>query len=244
MKNYLESLQNFIRNHIVKIFFALCFFLIISMFFIDYSSIGSTLFRKNFPIVSSSIITIAICLTSYFLITSYLNKKYSLKIEKLSLGGLSILFDSSRVLYIKSVTNFLDSKRTLFKIEPTYDNFSDTFESYFQTYNFFRQEMKILDPQRDKDLYILTNNILQELNKFLTKNQNNYRRWYQKVSTDNTIEYFNQGSGKYFYNTPINEIQKEYYDYDQLLTSFNHINIFFEQEVKNKFNIDTTKWDW
>ena len=94
MKNYLESLQNFIRNHIVKIFFALCFFLIISMFFIDYSSIGSTLFRKNFPIVSSSIITIAICLTSYFLITSYLNKKYSLKIEKLSLGGLSILFDS------------------------------------------------------------------------------------------------------------------------------------------------------
>ena len=130
MKNYLESLQNFIRNHIVKIFFALCFFLIISMFFIDYSSIGSTLFRKNFPIVSSSIITIAICLTSYFLITSYLNKKYSLKIEKLSLGGLSILFDSSRVLYIKSVTNFLDSKRTLFKIEPIYDNFSDTFESY------------------------------------------------------------------------------------------------------------------
>ena len=196
MKNYLESLQNFIRNHIVKIFFALCFFLIISMFFIDYSSIGSTLFRKNFPIVSSSIITIAICLTSYFLITSYLNKKYSLKIEKLSLGGLSILFDSSRVLYIKSVTNFLDSKRTLFKIEPIYDNFSDTFESYFQTYNFFRQEMKILDPQRDKDLYILTNNILQELNQFLTKNQNNYRRWYQKVSTDNTIEYFNQGSGK------------------------------------------------
>lgn len=244
MKNHLETFKYFISNHIVKIFFTLCFFLIISMFLVDYSSIGSTLFIKNFPIVSSSIITLTICVMSYLLITSYLDKKYSLKIEKLSLGGLNILFDSSRVLYIKSVTNFLDSKRTLFKIDPIYDNFSDIFESYFQTYNFFRQEMKILDPKKDKDLYDLTNHTLQELNKFLTKNQNNYRRWYQKISTDNTTEYFTERSGKYFYNTPIHEIQKTYYAYDELLNSFKEINTFFESNVKKPFEVNSEKWNW
>ena len=149
-----------------------------------------------------------------------INGTTSLKIDKLSLGGLNILFDTSRTLYINSVSNYLDSKRTLFRIVPEYDNFLEVFESYFQTYSFFRTEMKILDPQRDKELYDLTNNILQELNKFLTINQNNYRRWYQKISSDNSTEYPPEGSEKYFYNTPIGEIQEKYYAYKDLLEGF------------------------
>ncbi len=167
-----------------------------------------------------------------------------MKIDKLSLGGLNILFDTSRTLYINSVSNYLDSKRTLFRIVPEYDNFSEVFESYFQTYSFFRTEMKILDPKRDQELYDLTNNILQELNKFLTINQNNYLRWYQKISSDNSTEYPPEGSEKYFYNTPISEIQEKYYAYEDLLEAFQSINIFFENNVKGPFEVNSEKWDW
>ncbi|MFW2078526.1 hypothetical protein ACG94X_12545 [Acinetobacter sp. ULE_I010] len=244
MKKIIDLLFSFIAKYLTKIVLIIFLALLFSMFYLDYSTFLSVKFKNNFSIFSSTIITGAICLISYVMFTAYIGKKYSLRIDKLSLGGLNILFDTSRTLYTNSISNFLDSKRTLFKIEPKYDNFSDLFESYLQTYNFFRQEMKILDPKRDKDLYDLTNHILQELNKFLTKNQNNYRRWYQKISTDNTTEYFTEGSGKYFYNTPIHEIQKTYYAYDELLNSFKEINNFFENNVKEPFEVNSEKWNW
>lgn len=244
MKKITDSLSSYIAKHLTKLIFIILLAMLISMFYIDYSAWVSEKFKNNFSIVSSTIVTTVICLVSYIAFTAYLGKKYSLRIDKLSLGGLNILFDTSRTLYTNSVSNFLDSKRTLFRIEPKYDNFSDVFKSYFETYNFFRHEMKILDPKRDKDLYDLTNHILQELNKFLTKNQNNYRRWYQKISTDNTIEYSGEGSGKFFYNTTIYEIQKTYYAYAELLDSFRSINTFFENHVKVPFEINSEKWNW
>lgn len=244
MKKISEHLSTYKLNYFKNLFLIFCLSLLISMFFMDYSSWVSEKFKKNFTILSSTVITGAVCLITYIVFTAYIGKKYSLKIDKLSLGGLNILFDTSRTLYTNSVSNFLDTKRTLFRIEPKYDNFSDVFESYFQTYNFFRQEMKVLDPQRDKDLYDLTNNILQELNKFLTINQNNYRRWYQKVSSDNSTEYPPEGSKKYFYNTPIDEIQEKYYAYNDLLKGFQSINTFFENNVKEPFGVNSEKWDW
>lgn len=244
MRKIIDPCRSFTAKHLSKILLVICIAILLSMFFFDFSNPIFSRVKNNFTIVSSTIITILVCIISYVMFTSYLGKKYSLRIDRLSLGGLNILFDTSRTLYIKSVANYLDSKRTLFRIEPKYDNFSDVFESYFQTYNFFRKEMIILDPQKDKDLYDLTNNILQELNKFLTIHQNNYRRWYEKVSSDNLTEYSHEGSGKYFYNTPICEIQEEYYDYDNLLKGFQSINLFFENNVKAPFGVNSEKWDW
>ena len=244
MQRISKHLSTYKINYLTKLFLIFCLSLLISMFFFDFSVLVSEKFKKNFTIVSSTIVTGAICLISYILFNSYIGKKYSLKIDKLSLGGLNILFDTSRTLYINSVSNYLDSKRTLFRIVPEYDNFSEVFESYFQTYSFFRTEMKILDPKRDKELYDLTNNILQELNKFLTINQNNYRRWYQKISSDNSTEYPPEGSEKYFYNTPIGEIQEKYYAYKDLLDGFQSINTFFENKVKGPFGVNSDKWDW
>ncbi|HHC0427197.1 TPA: hypothetical protein ACOSB6_005152, partial [Salmonella enterica] len=105
-----------------------------------------------------------------------------LKIEKLTFGGMNILFNTTSTLYINSVLSFLDTKRSLFIIREEYDNFSEVLDSYYQTYTFFRQEMKILDPIRDKELYDFTNDLLMIINKFLTKHQNNYRRWYKFIS--------------------------------------------------------------
>ncbi len=234
----------FYSAHLTKILLGICLAILLSILFFDFSNATFIRVKNNFAIVSSTIITVLVCIISYVMFTSYLGKKYSLRIDKLSLGGLNILFDTSRTLYINSVANYLDSKRTLFRIEPKYDNFSDVFKSYFETYNFFRQEMKILDPKRDKDLYDLTNHILQELNKFLTINQNNYHRWYQKISSDNSTEYPPEGSEKYFYNTPIGEIQEKYYAYKDLLEGFQSINIFFENNVKGSFGVNSEKWDW
>jgi hypothetical protein len=44
------------------------------------------------------------------MVSLYLLKKYSVKVEKLSLGGVNILFNESATLYKKSVKNHLDSK--------------------------------------------------------------------------------------------------------------------------------------
>ncbi|MBJ8423477.1 hypothetical protein I6M74_16455 [Acinetobacter bereziniae] len=244
MRKFIDLCRSFMEKHLTKILLVICLAILLSILFFDFSNATFIRVKNNFAIVSSTIITVLVCIISYMMFTSYLGKKYSLRIDKLSLGGLNILFDTSRTLYINSVANYLDSKRTLFRIEPKYDNFSDVFKSYFETYNFFRQEMKILDPKRDKDLYDLTNHILQELNKFLTINQNNYHRWYQKISSDNSTEYPPEGSEKYFYNTPIGEIQEKYYAYKDLLEGFQSINIFFENNVKGPFEVNSEKWDW
>ncbi|HFL4903937.1 TPA: hypothetical protein ACG34X_004940, partial [Escherichia coli] len=178
----------------------------------------------------------------WFVVRSIIGKRYSLKIEKLTFGGMNILFNTTSTLYINSVLSFLDTKRSLFIIREEYDNFSEVLDSYYQTYTFFRQEMKILDPIRDKELYDFTNDLLMIINKFLTKHQNNYRRWYKFISeSKNPLP---NEDGKYFYDTPIGSVQKLYYDYEVIISGFKEVNNFFSDQVKTKFNVNIEKWDW
>lgn len=58
------------------------------------------------------------------------------------------MFDNPAKLYKRAVRSFLDTKRSLFKIDLERDNFDETLSSYYKTYEFFREEMKILDNER------------------------------------------------------------------------------------------------
>ncbi|EFB9729610.1 hypothetical protein E5H08_22785, partial [Escherichia coli] len=99
-----------------------------------------------------------------------------------------------------------------------------------------------LDPIRDKELYDFTNDLLMIINKFLTKHQNNYRRWYKFISeSKNPLP---NEDGKYFYDTPIGSVQKLYYDYEVIISGFKEVNNFFSDQVKTKFNVNIEKWDW
>lgn len=190
------------------------------------------------------LIAIAICLIGF------IKNKYSIKVEQLSLGGVNILFDRREILFSNSVRNFFDAKRTLFIINDKYDNFAEVFQSYHETYNFIRQEMRILDPQNDIDLYKISNDILMSLNQFLTKNQNNYLRWYKYISETNQelikLDEFDKDDVKpeqrHFYNMPINDIQSKYYSYNDLIKEFKIINEFFTTRVATQFKVDISKW--
>ena len=93
MKKITDSLSSYIAKHLTKLIFIILLAMLISMFYIDYSAWVSEKFKNNFSIVSSTIVTTVICLVSYIAFTAYLGKKYSLRIDKLSLGGLNILFE-------------------------------------------------------------------------------------------------------------------------------------------------------
>ncbi|EPL6453488.1 hypothetical protein N0G65_000605 [Providencia rettgeri] len=201
-------------------------------------------FIKKVFIPFMSLIVIAVCLIGFIM------NKYSMKVEKLSLGGISILFDRREILFTNSVKNFLDTKRTLFCINKQYDNFAEVFQSYHETYNFIRQEMRILDPQKDIVFYKISNDILMSLNQFLTKNQNNYMRWYKYISETNQelikLDEFDKDDinpeQRHFYNMPINDIQSKYYFYNDLIKEFKIINEFFTTRIAKQFNVDISKW--
>lgn len=215
---------------------------ILSLPFYDWSWLITDKLKNNLPIIITLLTFLIGVFIVWFVVRSIIGKRYSLKIEKLTFGGMNILFNTTSVLYMNSVLSFLDTKRSLFIIHEDYDNFSEVLDSYYQTYTFFRQEMKILDPIRDKDLYDFTNDLLMTINKFLTKHQNNYRRWYKYISESKTA--LSIGDDKFFYNTPIGTVQKLYYEYDIIINGFKDVNNFFSNEVKNKFTVNIDKWDW
>lgn len=203
---------------------------------------------QNISILTSFFSILVIFIVIIFLFDGLINKRYSFKVEKLSFGGLNILFDNSDVLFKKSVQNFLDTKRTLFVIDPCYDAFDEVFNSYYETYQFLRVEIRVLNIKRatDFEYYSLSNLALKKLNIFLTKHQNNYRRWHKYISEHDSIVIGKNEDGAVkdlkYHLTPIGEIQSHYYNFTELNNDFKIINDFFKESFSGKFDIDMKKW--
>lgn len=174
-----------------------------------------------------------------------LTRKWAFRVEKLNIGGFNVLFDNPNQLFIRQIKTFLDTKRTVFKVDFEHDNFCETLDSYFAIYGFVRDEIKILGNIAKKKknkinkrnqterLYYLANEMIKELNTFLTKHQNNYRRWYK---------YMEKSDEKNFYLEPIGELQKNYGNYNELCNDFELLNNFFVEKVAEEFDIDIEKW--
>ncbi|MCL6381567.1 hypothetical protein [Pectobacterium parmentieri] len=206
---------------------------------------------SNFDFVKALLSILILLLITIFLFFGVMEKKYSLKLEKLNFGGLNILFDSSGLLYERSVRNFLDTKRSVFKIDPHSDSFEEVFNSLYDIYNFIRVEIRVLDlkRKRDMELYRISNKMLKKLNQLLTKHQNNYRRWHKYISANNTVltekkDSNGENVSLIYHLTPIGTIQTHYYHFSQLMADFEDVNNFFCSEVSVNFNIDIAKWEW
>ncbi|MHB4196061.1 hypothetical protein ACYB14_27725, partial [Klebsiella pneumoniae] len=197
-----------------------------------------TVFSKNRPLVTGALSILLISVFIWLMVSLYLLKKYSVKVEKLSLGGVNILFNESATLYKKSVKNHLDSKRAIFKLRKNVDAFDEVISSYYQTYQFIRDEMKILNPKKDREIYDFSNEMLMVLNRFLTNYQNNYKRWYKYISDKDEVVDRVSGDVMRFHATSINKIQMQYYDYERILKGFKDVNRFFVNDVKPKFGIN------
>ncbi|SEO79863.1 hypothetical protein SAMN04488134_11341 [Amphibacillus marinus] len=198
-------------------------------------------FWLNLQFISTGLYMIIPLILLTGLLLLLFTNKWALRVEKMNIGGFNIIFDNPAYLYKKQIRNYLDTKRTIFKVNFEYDNFSETIDSYFEIYKFFRDEIKILGDTgkkrfRNNDaifLYNLTNQTIRILNSFLTENQSNYRRWYT---------YINKNDQKNYYLTPIGELQKQYPYYDKICSEFEIVNNFFVNKIADEFGVDIEKW--
>lgn len=104
--------------------------------------------------------------------------------------------------------------------------------SFYQTYQYIRDEMKILNPQKDYELYNISNDMLMVLNKFLTTNRNNYKRWYKYILDKNEVADVITNTLLKVHLTPINKIQKQYYNYGKICNDFKVVNVFLHYGSK------------
>ncbi|MBB6449897.1 hypothetical protein HNR44_001875 [Geomicrobium halophilum] len=233
-----------------KLFVAIVVILIISAFMVPVFIPEELPYLTNLQLVLSALITLFLPFTLLSLIfAAWVTKHLYIQLERMNIGGINLLFRKPDKLFLDSAKAFLETKRTLYKINGELDNFNETLDSYFSTYQFFKNEMSILDTTKEdqKKLYELSSKIIRYLNEFLTLNQNNYRRWYQKTIEENRVlikgENEEKDTGTKAHMMRIGELQKYYYDYNQILKGFKDINTFFKQEVNQTIKVDINKWE-
>lgn len=188
-------------------------------------------FNRTLPVLAIFIVIIAY---------KILNNKWVFRIEKFNLGGISVICNNPEDIFKQQVKNFLNTKRTLFKFDEEKDNFYETIDSYYEIYKFLRDEMKIYDvkssskpSQNDtENCYNTANTMIKTLNEFLTKHQSDLRRWY---------EYIINNKAKEIHNVRIDDIQRNYFRYDEIIEDFKKLNTVF-CSLAYKFEIDYDKW--
>ena len=188
------------------------------------------------------LIFIAIIVFLYMLI-GFFGRRYTLRVDKFNIGGINILFDQSNEIFIKTVGTFIAAKRTLFKFNESRDNIYEVLDAYYLTYKFIRDNLELLDPERDEEIYQVSVNILKKINNFLTNHQNDFRRWYDKTKADDKI-IISEDETIIFHSTTIEEVQKHYYRYDEIIEDIIGINTFMKDAgVKEIFNIKGFNWE-
>lgn len=203
-------------------------------FFLEYISTVKTLI--------GIIILILSLLVLLYVIIGFISKRYSLRIDNFNIGGINIFFDESSNMYKKTVGTFIASKRSLFNFDEKIDNIDQVLDAYYNTYKYIKENLELLDPKKDIDLYKLSVEMLHKLNDFLAHHQNDYRRWYDNVIEENTI-ITSSGKSISVHETTIEDVQKEYYRYDELLKDIRMVNYYFSQEnIKKEFDIKYFDW--
>ena len=161
------------KNKIIKfIFIAVIFFICIKVdinrelsnynFYINLKN--NIKFAANVLNKSLPLLVIAIVFIGYKVLSS----RWIFRIEKLNLGGMSIICSNPDDLFKQQVRNFLNTKRTLFKIDEDKDNFYETINSYYEVYSFIREEIKIYDNksyQEKSSCYKSANKMIKKLSR-------------------------------------------------------------------------------
>lgn len=222
-------------NQILKIIFIILFILL--LFIIDLKKIviqipGIHIFKLNINFIRYIFITlfpIILMIIILVLLISILSKIH-IKFNKFTFCGLEIILNNPSNIVKIDIKNFLNTKRSLFFFNEKIDTISDVLNSYYLTYQFFRDEISKYENLKSSDFeyYNYINDVLVSLNIFLSKHQNNYNRWYNEIIKNNS-------------STDIVDIQKKYRYYDELLQDIKKVNTKMIIFAK-KFDVDIVKW--
>ena len=114
-----------------------------------------------------------------------------------------------------SMDNYIYSSRSFHRLVESEDNIAHLIHSYHAIYDYMRDALQKYDyiVIDDKEDYHIIKKYLMILNRFLTKHQNNYERWYYKVKDDNAA-----------YEMDIMMLQKQYRHYDELVADICSLN--------------------
>lgn len=159
--------------------------------------------------------------------------KLSVSVSGVSFAGLEITLKDTDANVKNRVRNYLNTKRSLFYIKPEYDNICEVFTSYYAIYDFLRGQILEFENKKktNSKLYCEIQNMLKELNIFLTMHQSDYRRWFTWYEKRNE-EYY----------VPLAEVQKAYPSYEILIRDFIKLNLSMQEHAK-VFDINMLDWE-
>ena len=159
--------------------------------------------------------------------------KLSVSVKGVSFAGIEVALKDIDENVKNSVRNYLNTKRSLFNFKPEYDNICEVFNSYYAIYDFLRGQLLEFEKRNktDSKLYSEIQNMLKELNKFLTMYQSDYRRWFAWYESQNGENY-----------VPLAEFQKDYPSYDTLIQHFKKLNISMQKSAE-VFDINILDWE-
>lgn len=178
-----------------------------------------------------------------YMLIGFFGRRYTLRVDKFNIGGINILFDQSSEIFIKTVGTFIAAKRTLYEFYVVRDNIDQVLDAYFESYKFIRDNLELLDCEKDKELYDVSVSIIKKLNDFLTTHQSDYRRWYGRITADDRIQ-IDKKTTITVHNTTIEEVQKHYYRYDEIIKDIQELNSFMKSErIRDAFNIKRFEWE-
>jgi hypothetical protein len=114
--------RGFIMKRIIMLV-SICLFILVSAYFMlnyeiqNMDCIYLKILWHNLKFVSTALYTLIPLLLLFIIILLLFTNKWALRVEKLSIGGFSIIFDNPTNFYKRQVRNFLNTKRTVFKID-------------------------------------------------------------------------------------------------------------------------------
>lgn len=174
----------------------------------------------------------------FLLLCVYLICNYRTSINDFTLAGFSFtLKDPGRIIRVK-VSNYLNTKRSLFYYYEAYDNLYDVMSSWHEILLYIREQLLYLEDSNSLDKESNFNRNLQELvaelNGFLTKYQSDYRRWYKSQIKREMQK--KDGFRIVFF------IQQEYPMYDKIMHDIRLLNGKLRTQ-SDIWGVDCKKWE-
>lgn len=114
LKNFLESTNTGFANYDKLSPLIIFVYLLGSFKIFDSTTLKN--YAVNFKELLQTIILILAVLAFLGALIGFLDKKYTLRIDKFNIGGINVLFDKSSEIYIKTVGTYVSSKRSLFSL--------------------------------------------------------------------------------------------------------------------------------
>lgn len=238
--------EKFSETMIVNIIFSVSVFLLLANVLSTSNFFHKSAVKTYVETVKNMIqiiIIFAVVILIIYAVVGFWGKRYSLRVDNFNIGGINVFFDKSSEIFVKAVGGFIASKRTLFKFNKERDNISEVLDSYYATYKFIMENLELLDSEKDEELYTTAVSILQKLNNFLTKHQNDYRRWYVKIMREDIIKVSEHEEDIIVHQTTIEVVQECYYRYEELQEDFKALNKFFiESDIRKTLKINSYEW--